>query len=448
MSEALDILQRCIDAAKQQGADAADGLLCDSRDVTVRQRMGKPETIERAESQELGLRALVQDKEGYRQAIVSSNDFSKEALDDLVARVVEMAKNAPADPYISLADTALLADTVAALDICDAATPDEEALKAAASACEEAALAVDGVTNSEGAEVHFSRDTVTLVTSDGFAHGYDSTNGSVMASVIAGEGTAMETDYAYTVARHWGDMRAAAAVGEEAGTRAVKRLGPKKVQTCQVPVVFEPRVARSLVGSFASAINGASVARGTSFLQERMGEQVFAAGVEIIDDPLRARGIASEPFDGEGVKGEKRHLVEKGVLKSWLLDTRSARQLGLTSTGHAARGTGGPPHPASSNLYMAAGEATPEELVGDIADGFYVTEAFGMGVNGVTGDYSQGASGFWITGGEITHAVSELTIAGNLKEMFLQLTPANDLRLEYGTNAPSVRIEGMTVAGT
>jgi PmbA protein len=265
--------------------------------------------------------------------------------------------------------------------------------------------------------------------------------------VLAGTGTGMERDYDYSTSVWAEDLEDATAVGKRAGERTVKRLNARKVATCQVPVVYDPRVAGGILRHFVGAISGPSIARGTSFLKEKLGQRIFPAGLRVIDDPHRLRGLRSKPFDGEGVKNERRALIEDGVLQTWLLDLRSARQLGLTTTGHASRGTSGPPGPSPTNLYLEPGAVTPKELIGDIPQGFYVTELMGMGVNGVTGDYSRGAAGFWIENGELAYPVSELTIASNLNQMFLHLTPANDLVFKTGTDAPTLRIDGMTVAG-
>ncbi len=446
-SNPLDIAVQSVDRAMAAGADAADVVVFGSNDVNVRERLGKPETIERSESRDLGLRVFVKGRDGLQQAIISSNDFSENSLTETVSRAVDMAKAAPADPYSGLAPSELLVKNTPELDICDADEVSVETLKQWAAEAEEAALAVKGVTNSEGSEASYGRDSVALATSNGFAHQYTTTGFSISASVIAGEGTAMETDYDYAFKRHIEDLKKPADIGKSAGERAVRRLNPHKAGSCQVPVIYESRVAKSLLGSFAGAINGASIARGTSFLKDKMNQQVFADDINITDDPLMKRGIASEPFDGEGVAGKKRSLIENGTLTTWLLDIRSANKLGLQTTGHASRSTSSPPSPGSSNLYMEAGRHSVTELVADIKSGFYITEAFGMGVNGVTGDYSQGASGFWIENGEITYPVSEVTIAGNLTDMFKNLTPANDLEMLYGTNSPTLRIEGMTVAG-
>src|SRR5690606_6873154 len=323
-----------------------------------------------------------------------------------------------------------------------------EELAALAAEAEEAALAAKGVTNSGGASAGTGRSTATLVTSAGFAGTYAGTSSSFSCSVLAGEGTAMERDYDYSSMRHKADLEKPANIGRRAGEKAVKRLNPRKVNSQAVPVVYDPRVSGGLIGHFAGAISGSAIARGTSFLKKAMGQRIFPESISIVDDPHMKRGLRSKPFDGEGVANRRMTLVENGVLTTWLLDTATARQLGLQSTGHAARGTGGPPSPSTTNLYMEAGCLTVKELIADIRSGLYITELIGMGVNGVTGDYSRGASGFWIENGEIAYPVSEITVAGNLKDMFLNMTPADDLEFRYGTNAPTIRVEGMTIAGT
>jgi PmbA protein len=436
-------LDRLIKAALASGADAADALLVESVSASVSYRMGRLEDVERAESADLGLRVFV----GQRVAFVSSTDFTTTALDDLVPRAIAMAKLAPEDKFAGLAPRELLAREIPFLDIEDAGEPSAETLIAWARDVEGAALAVPGVTNSEGGGASFGRSAIALATSEGFTGRYAGTSLGMGVAVLAGEGTGMERDYESASARHVSDLEGAAAVGKRAGERAVQRLNPRKVKSQAVPVLFDPRVSAGLVGHFAGAISGASIARGVSFLKDRMGEQVFAPGISIIDDPHRLRGLRSKPFDGEGVRNRRQALVENGVLKTWLLDCASAKQLGLTTTGHAARGTGGPPSPSSTNLYMEPGALSPDALMEDVKDGFYVTELMGMGVNGVTGDYSRGATGFWIENGRIAYPVSEVTIAGNLKEMFRAAVPANDLVFRYGTNAPTIRIDGMTVAG-
>jgi PmbA protein len=439
-----EILDNLIQAARRAGADAADALLVESVSAGVSYRLGKLEDVERAESTDLGLRVFV----GARVAFVSSTDLSKDRLAELPERAVAMARLAPEDKYAGLAPKELLARDFPALDLEDPKEPSTETLIERAKTVEGAAMAVQGITNSEGGGASYGRSAIALATSEGFRGGYASTSHSIGVAVLAGEGTGMERDYAESSARHASDMEAPDAVGKRAGERTIKRLNPRQAKSQRAPVVYDPRVSASLVGSFAGAISGSSIARGVSFLKDKMGQAVFGPSINIIDDPHRVRGQRSKPFDGEGVTNRKMALIENGVLKAWLLDTASAKQLGLTTNGHAARGTGGPPSPSVTNLYMAPGTLSPEELIADIKDGFYVTETMGFGVNGVTGDYSQGASGFWIENGKIAYPVSGVTIASNLKEMFLHLTPANDLEFRHGTNAPTIRVEGMTIAGS
>jgi PmbA protein len=439
-----DILADLIRAAKKAGADAADALLVESVSAGVSYRLGKLEDLERAESADLGLRVFL----GQKIAFVSSTDLSSNALESLPARAVAMARLAPEDKYARLAPRERLARDIPALDLEDTAEPSADRLIELAKTVEGAAMAVKGVSNSEGGGAGYARSAITLATSEGFSGHYAGTSHEIGVAVLAGEGTAMERDYDSASARHGADMDSAEAVGRRAGARAVARLNPRKVKSQAVPVIFDPRVSLGLVGHFANAISGASIARGVSFLKEKMGQAVFAPGINITDDPHRLRGLRSKPFDGEGVANARRRLIENGVLTIWLLDCASAAQLGLETTGHAARGTGGPPMPAPTNLYMEAGTLSPTALMADIREGFYVTELMGMGVNGVTGDYSRGATGFWIEKGEIAYPVSEVTIAGNLKDMFLHLTPADDLVFRHGTNAPTLRVEGMTLAGS
>ncbi|HVA14571.1 MAG TPA: TldD/PmbA family protein [Stellaceae bacterium] len=442
-TDPLSLLGDLIARATKAGADAADAVLFEGASLSHAQRLGKVEKLERSEGYDLGLRVLV----GKRQAIVSSNDRSASALSELIERAIAMAKTVPEDPYCGLAAPDELARDWPSLELDDPTEPAPETLIARASAAEDAARAVKGVTNSEGAEASWGRSRVTLVASNGFAGSYSGTNSSVSAAVLAGSGTGMERDYDYTSAVWAEDLLDPSAIGTSAGERAVKRLNPRKVATQRVPVVLDPRVAGGMLRHLIGAISGPAIARGTSFLKDKLGQRIFPAGLAIIDDPHRKRGLRAKPFDGEGVRNRRRALVEDGVLQTWLLDQRSARQLGMKSTGHASRGTSGPPGPAPTNLYMAPGAVTAQELIADIAQGFYVNELMGMGINGITGDYSRGAAGFWIENGAIAYPVSEVTIAGNLKDMFLNLTPASDLVFKTGSDAPTLRIEGMTVAG-
>ncbi|SCA55859.1 putative peptidase, PmbA-like protein [Candidatus Terasakiella magnetica] len=439
----LDLLNNLIEKAQKLGAESADAVLVQGTSLSLSQRLGKPENLERSEGQDMGLRVFI----GKRQAIVSSSDFNADALDELAQRCVDMARVVPEDPYCGLADPDQLATEFPDVEGYDPYEPDEAQLIDWATKAEESARAVEGVTNSEGAEASWGRHDVAIAASNGLSHAYSSSGCSISASVLAGSGTEMERDYEYTSAVFAQDLDKPEEVGLKAGEKAVARLNPRKVETQQVPIIYSTRVSNGILGHLTGAINGNSVARGTSFLKDRMDERIFGSKITIVDDPHRKRGLRSKPIDGEGLANQKREIIKDGVLNSWILDLRSARQLGLESTGHAARGTGSPPSPSTTNFYMEAGEHSLKEMIGAIKQGFYVTELIGMGVNTVTGDYSRGAAGFWIENGEIVYPVSELTIAGNLKDMFMNLTPADDLEFKYGTNAPSLRIDGLTVAG-
>ncbi len=446
MTENLDIVCRLLDEARKLGADAADGMLFESVDCSASRRMRKPEGLERSESRAVGLRAFC----GAGQAIVSSTDLGKDALTQLAERAVAMARVAPPDPDSTLAAKALHPEHIPNLDLEDKEEPGPHWLAEQCTLAEDAALSVKGITNSEGAEAHYSRNHVCLAASGKntqFARQYATSQFSISASVLAGTGTGMERDYEFSATRYCSDLMAAGDIGISAANRALARLNPRKVKSCSVPVVFDPRVSKGLLGVLAGAISGSSIARGASFLKDSMGTAVFAKHVSIIDDPHIRRGLASKPFDAEGVKNQKRLIVENGVLSTWFLDIRTANRLKLTSTGHATRGIASAPSPSSTNLYMQKGTLSPKELMGDIQSGLYLTETFGMGVNMVTGDYSQGASGFWIEKGEIAYPVSEITIAGKLADMFKNATPANDLEFRYAINAPTIRVDAMTIAG-
>jgi len=379
--------------------------------------------------------------------VVSTNDMASDGSAALAERAVAMARAAPEDKFAGLADAALLAHDFPDLDLIDPELPTITELEAMARAAEVAGLAVKGVAKSGGASASAGIGGMVLVTSHGFRGAYLGSRHGLSMTAIAGSGTGMERDYDYSSVLHAADLESPEKIGRTAGERALERLNPRKVSTRKVPVVFDRRVSGSLVSHLASAANGASVARKTSFLRDKMGEKLFADGIRIIDDPLRKRGLRSHPFDGEGVAGRKLALVDDGVLRSWILDCATARELGLATTGHAQRGVSSVPSPGASNLHLEAGRLSPEALIADIKDGFYVTDLIGMGANMVTGDYSRGASGFWIENGKRTFAVSEVTIAGHLLDIFRTLTPANDLEFRYGTNAPTVRLEGLTVAG-
>jgi PmbA protein len=438
----MERAERLVTAARAAGADAADAIAARAVAVGVSVRDGDVEETESSEGDDLGLRVLV----GKRQAVVSTNDLSGD-MREVAERAVAMARAAPEDAYAGLADDDLLARDIPDLDLADRTLPTVAHLEALAREAETAALAVKGITRSDGASASFGLGGMVLVTSAGFRGAYLGSNHGLAMTAIAGSGTGMERDYDYSSVRHAADLDSAKTIGRSAGERAVARLNPRKVTTGKVPVVLDRRIAGTLVSHLAGAANGSAIARKTSFLRDKMGAKLFADGIRIVDDPLRKRGLRSRPFDGEGVACKPLALVEDGHLRSWLLDCATARELNLTTTGHAQRGVSSTPSPSPSNLHMEAGRVSPEALIADIKDGFYVTDLIGSGVNGVTGDYSRGASGFWIENGKQTYAVSEVTIAGNLIDMFRTLTPASDLEFRFATNAPTLRLEGLTVAG-
>jgi PmbA protein len=442
-SNDLDLLSDLINRARAAGADEADVILVRSTSQDATWRMGRNEGVERSEANDLGLRVLI----GKRQAVVSTTDLRAGAIAEIVERALAMAKAVPEDPYCGLPDIERLAVEIPDLDLSDDSEPSSDDLLAWAEEAEDAARGTKGITNSEGAEAGWSEGRVALAASNGFAGTYRGTRFGVSVSVVAGSGTGMERDYEFLSARHCSDLETPAAVGARAAERAVRRLNPRKQKSAQVPVVFDPRVSGGFLRLLAAVVSGNAITRSTSFLQEKLGEAVFAPGISIIDDPLRPRGLSSRPFDGEGVAGQRRALIDDGRLTTWLLDSRSARQLGLQTTGHAARGPSGPPAPSPSNLSMSPGSVTPEALIGEIDSGLYVTEMMGMSFQTTTGDYSRGAAGYWIENGELAYPVSELTVAGNLLNLFPRLTPADDLVFRYGMDAPTLRIDGMTMAG-
>src|SRR5919202_478874 len=437
------LMQDLVEAARRAGADAADAVAVIDTSLSAQVRLGRLEETQRSEETELGLRVFV----GRRQAVASTSDPRPEGFSALAERAVAMARVAPEDPYAGLAPAERLARNAPDLDWFDVSPPSADELTNRALRAEEAARAVPGVTNSGGASAGYGMGGLVLATSEGFVGAYRATMHSVSVSAIAGEGTGMERDYDFAMARHVADLEPAEVVGRRAGERTVRRLKPRKVESRRATVVYDPRVASSLIGHLAGAANGASVARGTSFLKDRLGERLFGAGIRITDDPGRPRGLASRPFDAEGVAAAPLALVEDGVLAHWLLDAASARELGLETTGHARRGAGSTPSPGITNLTLMPGAVSPEALLRDVHEGLYVTELIGSGANLVTGDYSRGAAGFWIENGELAHAVSEITVAGTLPEMFRAMVPANDLARRRAVNAPTVAVEGMTIAG-
>lgn len=443
MADIDDHLQLALDLARRAGADAADAVLIESRSLHLGWRLGALEELERKEERRLGVRVLV----GRRVATAAGNRLERAVLADLIADAVAAARLLPEDPWAGLPERPPAADAANDLDLIDPVEPSIEALRTAAAAAEDAGRAVPGIGNSDGAASSWSHTRFSLAASNGIAGSYGRTRHHLGVTVLAGSGTDMQRDREHRSAVHRSDLPSPDAIGRLAGERAIRRLGPRKVPTATVPVLYEPRAAAGLLAHLAAAVSGEAVASGRSFLAGRLGERVFAPGVTITDDPHRRRGLASRPFDGEGIATAPVRLIDDGVLATWLLDTASARRLGLASTGHATRGGAAPGAPGPTNLTLAPGGSTPAELLAGIGRGFLVTEMMGMGVSTVTGDYSRGAAGFWIEDGEVIHAVDEVTVAGNLRDMFARLVPAADLEVRGSVDAPSVLVDGLTVAG-
>jgi len=435
---AESLVQRGIAA----GATAADALYVGEQSSGVQVRLGQIDSLSRSEGEQIGLRLFA----GQRSATVASSDLSDEALRTLVERCLAMAREAPEDPFVGLAPSDLLhRGDLPSLDSDDRHDPDPEELRARALEAEQVALAVEGVTNSSGSGASASATTVALATSGGFSGAYRSSAHGLSAVVIAGDGATMQRDYASQSARHMADLDTPVEIGRSAGERAVARLNPIRPKPGKYPVIFDPRVSLTLLSHFSGSISGSAIASKTSFLQDKLGEQVFGSGVTIVDDPLRARGLRSRPFDGEGIRVSRQELVSNGVLTTWIAESASARQLGIRPTGHAARGAAGAPGASPSNLYLAAGTRSREELLGAFPEAVLVIELIGQGVNAVTGDYSRGAVGFMVRGGEIAEPVSEITIASNLLDMFATMEPGSDLEFRRGVDAPTVLIPEMTV---
>ncbi|MGI9418810.1 MAG: TldD/PmbA family protein [Geminicoccaceae bacterium] len=437
------LLGDLLDNAKKAGADAADAIIIDHKSLGVTQRLGKLESVERAESADLGLRLFI----GKRQAIVSTGDLSKEGLARLIESGIAIAKSVPEDKFAGLADPDRIITDIPALDLDDGVEREVHELAAMAAEAEDTARAMPGITNSEGASASWSRSTETIAATNGFIGVSARSGHSLVASVIASDGGPMERDYEHAGKVRAADLPAPAEIGRKAAERAARRINPRKVKSQAVPVVFDPRVSGSIIRHLTSAISGPSVARGTTFLKDKLGELVFAREISIVEEPHLPFGLRSRAFDDEGLPAASGKLIDQGVLTTWLLDCASARQLGLEPTGHAGRGLSSPPSPSAANVSLERGALSQKDLIGTITDGFYVTEMLGMGVNGVTGDYSRGAAGFWIDQGELSFAVSEVTIAGALPDMFKQITAANDLEHHTGIDAPTLRIDGLTIAG-
>ena len=438
-----NIIVKMLETAKSEGADAAEATLVKNKGVGVEVRLGKFESVEHAEDFQIGLRVFT----GQKSASISTGKVDTDAVKALCQRAVAMARLAPADPYIRLASKEEQAVELPDLELFDSTEFTTEMLTEMALKCEESALGIKGITNSEGASAGQSTAEIAIATSTGFTGEYSRSSFSVSASVIAEKDGRMETDYDFCSTVYAEDLIDVKKIGTSAGERTIGKLGAKSALTGQFPVIFDSRVSKSLTGHFASAVNGASVARGSSFLKDKMGQEIASKHITVTDDPLRHRGLGSRRFDGETLPVKQLQLIKDGILQSWLLDLASATQLGLTPTGNASRSLSSPPSPGTSNCLIENGTVSLEELISDINEGFLVTELIGSSVSLTTGDYSRGASGFWIENGEITYPVTEATIAGNLKEMFFEMTPANDIDLRFSTSAPSIRVDGMMVAG-
>lgn len=435
-----------LEAATRAGADAADALAVDGTSVSIGVLNGALEQAERSEGIEVGLRVLV----GNRQACVSASDTSPDTLREMAERAVAMARLAPEDPYAGLADPSQLSALRdgAALDMNDTGSdPDPAALEAMALEAEAAALAVDGVTQVSNAGAGFSRRQVHLAATNGFAGGYARTDHGLHCVAITGEGVKMERDYFGDARNHASDLMAPEEVGRLAGERTVARAGASKPPTGAFPVIFDERISSGLIGHLLAATNGTAITRGASWARDLLGEQVLPKGLSIIEEPHRPRTSASRPFDAEGLPTAERLIIENGILTGWTLDLSTARKLGLTSTASATRGTGAPPSPAVGNARLTEGALTREQLLAEMGTGLLITSLIGSSINATTGDYSRGASGFWVENGEITHPVNECTVAGNLRDMLLSIVPANDARRHLSRVVPSLLVEGMTIAG-
>lgn len=439
--ELVNKAAQLVEQAKKAGADRCDAVVVRGRSTSVNVRLGKVEGTDSSEGDSFSLRVFV----GNQVASVNAN-AGIDAV-ELAERAVAMARVSPEDPFAALADPETLAKTYDDLDLFDATEVDAAALTDAALAMEEAALGIEGVSNSGGAGASSGMGGLVLVTSEGFTGSYAGTRFGRSVSVIAGEGTLMERDYEFDSRLYFADLDNPESIGRSAGNRVVRRVNPRKVDTASgITVILDPRVARGFVGHLAGAINGAAIARKTSFLRDRMGQAIMKPGICVTDDPQIKRGPSSRPFDGEGVRGTRLNMVEDGVLQAWFLSTGTARELGLRTNGRGVR-AGSNVNPGSTNLALEPGTLSAEAMIGGVKSGFYVTEVIGHGVNMITGEYSRGASGFWIENGELTYPVSEVTIASNLKEMFMNMTPASDIDRKFGTASPTLAIEGMTLAG-
>jgi len=438
----LDQMTAWLALARELGADEADIMAVTTRQQSATCRLGALESAEHAETLALGLRVFKDSK----QALISfsTNEITRQSLADALGRAAAMPRDAT--NRLPSAE-AVLSGEAPSLDICDNTPPSTQQLVTRAQTLEQAALDVKGITNSEGAIAHWTHDSITLMASNGLRQHYETSQHGFMLSVLAGEGTAMQRDYDYQSAVYASDLDDLTVIGRQTAERALKRLHPRKLASAKMPVVYHPRVAQSLLKHLASALYGDALARGTSFLRESLGKKIMPATLTIIDDPLQKRGLNSRPCDAEGLASQTRTIVAEGVLRSFLLDHRSSLLLNRTSTAHAYRKADSLPTAKESNLTLQAGSSSPSDLIGAIKRGFYVTELLGLSLNINNGDYSRGASGFLIDNGTLQEPLAEMTIAGNLKDMFQALTPANNLQLRYGIDAPTCVVDSMTVGG-
>jgi PmbA protein len=439
-----NMLEDVVGAALRAGADAAEAVLAERRSLGIGVRLGDLEEVEREESRDLGVRVFI----GKRQATVSGSDISGEGRRKLVERAVAMARLAPEDKYAGLAPKDRLATGVLPdLDLYDPTEPTAEELEARARTAEDAARAVPGITNSEGGGAGWSSSDWLMMTSEGFKGRYQASSFSASASVVAGDGDGMERGGEGRSTRWQSDLPASEGIGTEAGRRAIARLGARKIDSTTAPVIFDNRIAVSLVSAMIGAIAGPAIARGSSFLKSKLGEQLFAPGVNIVDEPHRVRGLGSAPFDDEGVANRRTEIIRDGVLTTWLLNSASARQLGLQTTGHASRGLAGPPGVSPANLTVEPGMQDQAGLMQEAGRGLLVTSMFGPSLNGNTGDWSTGVSGFWFENGELAYPVTEITVAGNLVDIYARLVPGSDLEIRGSSNSPSILVDNLAIAG-
>jgi PmbA protein len=444
-NDSQGIIEELISKAIKHGADSADAVWVKNKSTSASSRLGKLEQLNNSDEEQLGLRVFI----GKKQSIVSSSDCSPKVFNDIIDRSIKMAKTIPEDPYVGIAEPDQLAKTLPEIDIFDPFEVTTDTLINSAITCENTARSVKGITNSEGASASWSESSVCIATSNGFNRSYKSTGGSLSVSVLAGQSnTGMEVDYDYSTAVYWNDLKSPEELGCSAANRAIKRLNAQKIKSGKFPVVYEPRVAKGILGHLIGGINGISASKGTTFLKDKMGKQIFNTNIFIKEEPHRRRGLRSKQCDAEGLENKKRNLIEKGMLKTWLLDLYTARKMNLNPTGHASRNVSSQPSPSITNVYLEKGNSSPEKLISNIKAGLFITDTFGQGVNSVTGNYSRGIAGFWIDNGEITFPINEITVASNLNEMFANLIPANDLELSYGIDSPTIMIENMSVAGS